>query len=153
MTKKTISLTIALLAVLWGPLISMITTRMQLSAASRRGQALLILIGTMREKWLESVRNMIGDFAGLTHHYWVAGFEDRADEDYLQLTQLANKIELMLNPKEDGHAHLISCLWNVEDKLTSSRHNTEAFSEAHRALTSAARATLKIEWDKLKEAS
>lgn len=50
----------------------------------------------MRQAWINNLRDLLSEITSSALHYYVAGFEDRTDQEYQHLTHLEYKIKLML---------------------------------------------------------
>ena len=105
-----LSLLIALLAVFVGPLLSWLTARRQ--AAIALAVANKQIIAPMRQAWINSLRDLTAELSSRALHYYQAGFEDRSDAEYQELTLLEWKIVLMLNCNEADHSELEQSIRN-----------------------------------------
>jgi hypothetical protein len=144
-----LSLIVALLAVFVGPIISQqISRRQTLSSLEVANKQ---VVAPMRQAWINSLRDLLAEFAGATLHYWAAGYDLRVDAEYLRLTLLEHKIRLMLNAKEEDHREVESLMRKVLNSLESGRGSDNDFHVNHRALMDLSRQVLKREWDRVKE--
>lgn len=145
-----LSLVVAALAVFVGPIISLRIARRQvvssLEVANKQ------IIAPMRQAWINSLRDMLSELSSSALHYFVAGFEDRTDEEYLRLTLLEHKVRLMLNPKEEDHRTLEKLIRTMVGSLQS-RQGSESdrnFIAAYEDEIALSREVLKREWDRVK---
>lgn len=145
-----LSLVVAALAVFVGPVISLRIARRQvvssLEVANKQ------IIAPMRQAWINSLRDMLSELSSSALHYFVAGFEDRTDEEYLRLTLLEHKVRLMLNPKEEDHRTLEELIRTMVGSLER-RKGSESdrdFIAAYEAEIALSREVLKREWDRVK---
>lgn len=75
-----LSLVVAALAVFVVPLISWLITKRQL--ASLLEVANKQIIAPMRQAWINNLRDLVAELTSSALHYYVAGFEERTDEEY-----------------------------------------------------------------------
>jgi len=104
-----LSLLVALLAVFFGPLISWAISKRQISSSLEVANKQIV--APMRQAWINSLRDLLSEISSSALHYYVAGFEDRTDEEYRKLTLLEHKITLMMNPEENDHKELLANCW------------------------------------------
>lgn len=106
----------------------------------------------MRQAWINSLRELIAELLGKCAHYWAAGFEDRADSEYLRITELIYKLELFMNPNEEDHVHLVKSANDMERALSagSTQETDRQFWDAHRSTADLAQKILKREWNRVK---
>jgi hypothetical protein len=144
-----LSLVVALLAVFVGPLISLRVARRQvlssLEVANKQ------VIAPMRQAWINSLRDLLAEFASTALHYFVAGYEDRTDAEYLRLTLLEHKIQLMLNAKEDDHRKIEGLMREMLNAIESGPEGKDDFQVSHPALMGLSKEVLKREWDRVKD--
>lgn len=144
-----LSLIIAALAVFVGPFITLYIAKRQvqssLEATNRQ------ITGPMRQAWINTLRDLLSELCSSSHHYFVAGYEDRTDNEYQRLTHLETKIQLMLNAKEDDHIQLEKLIHEMVSSLQRGKEVDAAFIEVHPKVISLSRQVLKREWDVVKE--
>ena len=144
-----LSLTVALLAVFVGPLISLqIARRQTLSSLEVANKQ---VIAPMRQAWINSLRDLLAEFVSTALHYFVAGYEDRTDAEYLRLTLLEHKIQLMLNANEDDHRKIESLMRKMLNAIESGPAGDDDFQISHSALMDLSKEVLKREWDRVKD--
>ncbi len=155
MTKVTLipilSLIVAALAVFVGPIISWRVSTRQLIATLEVSNKQII--APMRQKWINDLRDIFSEITSSALHYYVAGFEDRTDQEYQHLTHLQYKVILMLNPREGDHKQLeklIAQMINMLAQGWSKKLDTE-FSACHKQVIALSRDVLKREWDRVKD--
>src|SRR5688572_28614420 len=91
-----LSLVVAALAVVVGPLISWFIAKRQL--ASSPEVANKQIVAPMRQAWINNLRDLLAELISSALHYYVAGSEERTDEVYRRLTLIEHKVAMMLNP-------------------------------------------------------
>jgi hypothetical protein len=106
----------------------------------------------MRQAWINSLRDMLSELSSSALHYFVAGFEDRTDKEYLRLTLLEHKVRLMLNPKEEDHRTLEELIKKMVGSLGRDKgsESDRDFIAAYEAEIALSRKVLKREWDRVK---
>ena len=150
--EKTIplmSLVVAALAVLVGPLISWRIARRQL--ASSLEVANKQIIAPMRQAWINNLRDLLAELTSSALHYHVAGFEERTDEEYRRLTLLEHKIALMLNPLEEDHKRLEQLIRLMISGLERGREGAAEFPNLHPAVMDLSRQIFKREWNRVRD--
>lgn len=144
-----LSLVVAAVAVFVGPLISLKIARRQV--ASSLEVANKQVIAPMRQAWINNLRDLLAELSSSSLHYYVAGFEDRSDQDYLRLTLLEHKVQLMLNPKEEDHRRLEQLIRTAISALNAGPAGRENFEAVHPEIMKLSREVLKREWDRVRE--
>lgn len=143
-----LSLIVAVLAVFVGPFISLHVAKRQvrssLDVANRQ------ITAPMRQAWINALRDLLSELCSSALHYFVAGFEERKDNEYLRLTLLETKIQLMLNVKEDDHIQLENLIREMVSSLERGKGSDAAFIDAHTNVVKLSRHVLKREWDRVK---
>lgn len=143
-----LSLVVAVLAVFVGPFVSLHVAKRQvrssLEVASRQ------ITGPMRQAWINSLRDLLSELCSSAHHYFVAGFEDRKDDEYQRLTLLETKIQLMLNAKEDDHIQLEKLIREMVSSLERGKDGDAGFTAAYPKVIALSRQVLKREWNVVK---
>ncbi|HEY5627672.1 MAG TPA: hypothetical protein VIR79_06980 [Nitrospira sp.] len=144
-----LSLVVAALAVFFGPFISLKIAKRQvrssLEVANRQ------ITGPMRQAWINSLRDLLSELCSSAHHYFVAGFEDRKDDEYQRLGHLETKIQLMLNAKEDDHIQLERLIREMVSSLEKGKDGDAEFTAVHRKVIALSRQVLKREWNVVKQ--
>ncbi len=144
-TISIISLLVALLAVFFGPIISIIIAKMQLKGVSRQ------ILSPIRQKWINELTEVLAKISSKSLHYWTSGFEDRSDEDYYELTFLEYKLGLLLDTKTSSHLEIIKIIRELVSELQSTKDNTQKFQELHEELMDIGRKILKHEREKIEK--
>lgn len=143
-----LSLVVAALAVFFGPFISLYVAKRQvrssLEVANRQ------ITGPMRQAWINALRDLLSELCSSAHHYFVAGFEDRKDDEYQRLTHLETKIQLMLNAEEDDHIQLEKLIREMVSSLERGKDGDAAFVAVHPKVIALSRQVLKREWNVVK---
>jgi Zn-dependent protease with chaperone function len=143
-----LSLIVAALAVFIGPLISLKIARRQvlssLEVANKQ------LIAPMRQAWINALRDLLSELSSSALHYYVAGYEERSDQDYQRLTLLEHKVLRMLNAKEEDHRKLEHLIRAMVRALGHGEEGRHIFESTHPAMMDLAREILKREWDRVR---
>jgi len=144
-----LSLIIAGIAVIFGPLISIFITKKTLIANSKIASK--NLISPIRQEWINDLRNTIVEITAKSSHYAVSGTEDRKDAEYYRITELEHKIKLLINPKEADHNNLVEMIREMTTNLYKGNRESETiFWEKHRDIISLSQKILKREWERVK---
>lgn len=144
-----LSLVVALLAVIFGPLISFRIAKRQV--ASSLIVANKQIVAPMRQAWINNLRDQISEISSSALHYYQTGYEDREDNEYKRLTELEGKISLMLNLKEEDHKRLHDCIREMLNALGKGKEGDNTFVSVHPKVMALARDILKREWNRVKE--
>lgn len=150
-TIPILSLLVAILAIIVGPLISWIIARRQIEASIRNIKQQVL--GPMRQAWINNLREMIAEVTSNCLHYWQTGtFEDLDNDQYKRITDIEHKIRLMINPKEPNHTKLLKSIGKmVATTGASNRKEDEEFFRAYNTVLKTAQEVLKEEWNVVKE--
>lgn len=160
MEVSTLSLVVAALAVFFGPLTSWRIAKAQIKASADLSafQVLSLLetsnkqiVAPMRQAWINDLRNLLSELLSSAFHYYVAGYEDRTDQEYQRVTHLEHKVKLMLNPNEEDHQHLEELIATMIRSIERNPKFSDNFPDLHDDLVSLSRKVLKREWDRVKE--
>jgi len=142
-----LSLVIAALAVFVGPMINRNTAQRQLMASLEIANKQII--APLREAWISSLRELLAELASSALHYYVAGFEERTDQEYKHLTLLQTRVSLMLNPLEDDHKELERCIRKMVGAIND-HPSADVFPKMHDKVIDLSRRILKREWNRVK---
>lgn len=117
-----------------------------------------------RQQWINTLRDCIADFqtkariaiveADLANHEETSAAANAANHDEAMKTMrlLANKITLLINPKETDHAELILSLKELESHcINGDPGNREKESILQEKITSIGQRILKREWERVKK--
>jgi len=145
-----LSLLVAVLAVFVGPLISLRIARRQVMSSLEVANKQIV--APMRQAWINNLRDILSEVSSSALHYFVAGFEDRTDDEYRRLTLLEHRVRLMLNPKEEDHKTLETLIRTMIASLERDKGNESDrdFIAAYEAEIKLSREVLKREWDRVK---
>ena len=155
-----LSLVVAALAVFVGPAISLRIAKRQIRASSRLANDQMLstlavankqITAPMRQVWINNLRDLLAEISSCALHYYVAGFEERSDEEYQHLTLLESRVQLMLNPNEDDHRRLEALVREMLAAIQPERGRRDDFPEIHTQVIALTRTILKREWDVVKE--
>jgi Zn-dependent protease with chaperone function len=105
-----LSLVVAALAVFVGPLISWFVSKRQL--ASSLEVANKQVVAPMRQAWINNLRDVLSELLSSALHYYVSGFEDRSDAEYLPQTLHVR------SPKEMRRNYPVGTRFRIYAKLT-----------------------------------
>ena len=150
MSIPTLSLIVAALAVIFGPLISLRIAKRQMASSAEVANKQIT--APMRQAWINNLRDLVAELTGDTLHYFTAGHEFKGCENFQRLTFVESKIQLMLNPNEEDHQKLE---WMIRAMLEALRRGDEQgrqkFIETHQEVTKLTREVLKREWNRVKD--
>lgn len=150
-----LSLAVAALAVFVGPLISLRIARRQVMSSLEVANKQIV--APMRQAWINSLRDLLAEVTSSAHHYFLAGFEGRKEEEHQRLYFLEGKIRLMLNPKEEDHRKLEVFIRNMIGAIEGGKKSLPKekagndFITFYREVIKLSREVLKREWDRVKE--
>ena len=105
----------------------------------------------MRQAWINKLRELLAELTSKSLHYYVAGFEDRSDEEYQRVKFLETHIQLMLNPNEDDHQRLEMLMRRMVNSLD--RERNDEFRDLYPKVLDLSRKILKREWDRVKKST
>ncbi|HDZ08257.1 hypothetical protein [Pseudohongiella sp.] len=145
-----ISLFIAALAVIFGPLISIhISSKQNLvtSAIAKKN-----IISPIRQNWINELRQIL---ARITHSYaayWTEEDESKKEDLHIAVRQLRAELTLYINPNEEDHQVLLGLVGEMEAAMFGSDSSGEPseFWYAHQATVEQAQKILKTEWETVK---
>jgi hypothetical protein len=145
-----LSLVIAILAVVVGPLISMRISKKQ--NANNLRIANKQIIAPIRQSWVNELRVLLADITGKCSHYWASGYEYRTDAEYQYITETINKLNLYINPKEVSHLKLLVHVTEMHNALLSgsSTKSDAEFWNSHKLTIEQSQFVLKEEWERVK---
>lgn len=144
-----VSLIIAVLAVLFGPLVILKIGRKQIELSRRIASKQIV--APMRQAWINNLREKLAELSSSAHHYWNAGFEERKDEEYKRLTQLEEEIKLLINPTEEDHKELVDTIRQMLSALERGTRDAEEFFAAREKTTTLGQKIFKTEWSRIKD--
>lgn len=144
-----LSLVVAALAVLFGPLISWWTVSRQVGSSLEIANKQII--APMRQAWINNLRDILAELFSSTHHYYLAGFDERSDKEYQRLELLEQKIQLMLNPKEADHIQLEKVIRRMISAVESGKDGDRDFTRVRPEVVELSRQILKREWNVVQE--
>lgn len=148
MDVSTLSLIVAALAVVVGPSVSFIIARRQVRASLEASNKQIT--APMRQAWINRLRELLAELASSALHYYVAGFEERTDEEYQRVTLLQAHIQLMLNSSEDDHRRLEALIEKMVNEIQYEKGKEDRFPDVHTEVIALSRTILKREWDRVK---
>jgi hypothetical protein len=154
-----LSLLVAAIAVFVGPSISLRIAKRQMQASSELANNQIRstfealnkqITAPMRQAWINSLRDLLAELASSALHYYVAGFEERTDQEYQRLTFLQAKVQLMLNANEDDHQRLEGLINGMIAAIQYERGRADEFPAIHIEVVALSRIVLKREWNVVK---
>ena len=146
-----LSLLVAALAVFVGPIVTILVTRQKnetdLKISNKQ------LIAPIRQSWINNLRDLIAEISGKSSHYFVSGYEERSDNEYMHIQERVHKLELYLNPLEDDHLNLLKNAREMVFSLSSNScpENDKKFWDSHLAVMAMSKNILKREWERVKD--
>lgn len=155
-----LSLVVAALAVFVGPTISVRIAKRQIRASAQLATSQIRssleasnkqIIAPMRQAWINNLRDLLAELTSSSLHYYVAGFEDRKEEEYQRVRLLQSKIQLMLNAKEEDHVLLEQLIKRMAAAIHYKKEEADEFPDLHTEVVALSRSILKREWDRVKE--
>jgi len=105
----------------------------------------------MRQAWINDLRDLLAEIISSALHYYVAGFENRKDEEYQRLTLLEHKVQLMLNPNEQDHKQLEVAIRRMIELIDRAADPDNEFPDLHAHVIALSRSIFKREWSRVKE--
>ena len=148
MDVSTLSLIVAVLAVVVGPYVSLTIARRQIRASLEASNKKIT--APMRQAWINKLRELLAELTSSALHYYMAGFEDRTDEEFQRVTLLQAHIRLMLNPNEDDHRRLEELMRRMVIALFE-KAKIDEFPGLLVEVVTLSRKIFKREWDRVKE--
>ena len=147
MDLPTLSLIVAALAVVVGPTVSWAIAKRQvrasLEASSRQ------ITAPMRQAWINKLRELLAELTSSALHYYVAGYEERTDDEYRRVTLLEAHIQLMLNPNEKDHQRLVALMRSMVAEVEGGK--SREFPGLHTEFIALSQKVLKSEWDRVRK--
>lgn len=110
------------------------------------------MLGPMRQKWINDLRELLSEISSRCLHYFQAGYEDRTDQEYQQITLLEHRIIFMINQNEPKHTVLVKTIREMVAALEGGKDFDSDFIAAYEKLLIDGRDVLKQEWDVVKKA-
>ncbi|GAC28600.1 hypothetical protein [Brumicola pallidula] len=106
----------ALVAVIVGPLVSIIVAKKQINAS---------VVSSSRQAWINRLRDELATLVGIVHHLPSAHANgsvttDDAIAEYGKFVEQFQVIKLLINPKETDHQELIRLIKSVDKKVINS---------------------------------
>ena len=149
MDVSILSLIVAALAVVVGPMVSLAIAKRQILSSLEASNKQIT--APMRQAWINKLRRLLAELISSSLHYRVAGFEDRTDEEYQRVTLLEAHIQLMLNPNEDDHQRLEAQIQRMVAEIQYEKGKKDNFTDLHAEVTALSRKILKREWNRVRE--
>ena len=110
-----------------------------------------------RQKWIDDLRNSISIFIAQAEMISMLDFDDDKQyfENFQDLSQMQNKIELMLNPLEEDHNQLIEIANKIREIIHDENIDDDELEEVLNKkideLLDISKAVLKKEWIVIKQ--
>ena len=147
MDVSTLSLIVAILAVVVGPMVAWAIAKFQIRSSLEVSNKQIT--APMRQAWINKLRELLAELTSSALHYHVAGFEDRTDEEYQRVTLLEAHIQLMLNPNEKDHQRLEVLMRSMVAEIEKGR--SDEFPGLYDEVIALSRKILKSEWDRVRK--
>jgi hypothetical protein len=145
-----ISLTIAALAVIVGPLITLKISRKQFELSRRIADKQII--APMRQAWINDLRGKVAELTGDAPHFYNVAWADSSGkertENWKRHNRLEKEIELLINPKEHDHQQLVSAI--KELRVALEKGEPDDVLEARDKIVDVGQKIFKKEWDRTK---
>jgi len=159
-TIPILSLIIAALAVLVGPLVQWLIARKTLAAQREMAENTLAaqsrlaektLVAPMRQNWINELRKKLSKLLGGSSFLMVKGWDLQQDaKDIRELMDTQIEIQLTLNPREDDHKILIETTRMMMDAGLEAE-DKERFRQLRDEVITLSQAILKKEWNRVKD--
>jgi hypothetical protein len=163
--SQTLSLAIALLAVLFGPILAHLTAKrtvqLQLSSVREQIAAQVQIAGQdiraevlsgNRQRWINTLRDSISEFVSLAV---ILHTEKQNANDFLvtsqRFLQVRTQISLLINPKEDDHRELNDLLEQTVTSVLEPEKSKRQLPEVRPDIIIISQKILKREWERVKE--
>ncbi len=144
-----ISTLTALGAIIIGSIVSLKIAKRQISAST---------VTTSRQQWINNLRDTIADFLAKTSMVYCLAKKHYANDQSIprieQVSQLNNRIHLLINPNEDDHAKLASLVDDISKSLklaqTEGKDLIRDFGDKQDEVLILSQKILKREWERVK---
>jgi len=140
---------VSFLAVFVGPMILSRIADRQIRTSLEIGNKQIV--APMRQAWINKLRNLLAEFISSANEYHVVGVSDKMVEERQRFFLLAEKIGLMLNPKEDDHERLRMLTVVMAQAMLKEKLSADKFACLSDEVRSLSKTILKREWDRVKE--
>jgi hypothetical protein len=148
-TLSVMSLFVAILAVVVGPVISLKIANKQIKSSTFLSKKQII--SPIRQAWINELRSIISRLASKAAYYKVAGYEEREDEEYYHIIELEYQLKLYLNPKEKDHSELLNKVSIMTAEIGGDTMEKDVvFWRAHEEVLKLSGRILKREWERVK---
>ena len=159
-----LSLVVAFLAVIIGPIVSWKVARLQIDNASKLANKQVI--APIRQAWIDKLRGLLSDYSSICFAYYISGeflhdlsLDSEKNNEKIQqlvehrLTIIKSEIELLLNPFESEHQELLTLMNNCFKGLFphSSNKYINSFPDYHQLLNTQSKKVLKAEWIRVRD--
>ena len=146
MDVSALSLIVAALAVVIGPMVSWAIAERQIRSSLEASNKQIT--APMRQAWINQLRELLAELASKTMHVDL-DLEGKIDEEFQRMTRLEARILLMLNANEPDHQRLEVLMESMMDRLIKGSLGTDP--DFHAEVMALSRKILKTEWDRVKE--
>jgi hypothetical protein len=149
-----ISLVIAALAVVFGPIITLRISRRQFDLSRRIADKQII--APMRQAWINSLREKVAELTSSALHYWNQDWSQlhgssKKNEDEKRMIQLEHEIELLINPSEADHKELVTTIREMMWSLDVGLQRADQFAAARQKTIALGQKIFKAEWNRTKQ--
>ncbi|WP_457352032.1 hypothetical protein [Roseateles sp. P5_D6] len=139
-----LSMLVALAAVVVGPIVSFKLARRQ-------------LVLPIRQKWIDDLRDLMSTLLSKCRAAVIMnegnGLLDKREPDEPLLNDilfLEQKLQLMLNPREDDHQKLIEHVDKITEAVQHGASNLLEFGQRMKDASACSKSILKREWERVK---
>ena len=155
-----LSLIVALVAATASPLVTMAIARFQIRMHKEKleqqtiqfreqllqqsGQVKQQVISPMRQQWINALRDAVAEILSQATQFHLRD-ELPVSTERMQLAAREAKLELLINPKEEGHRVLLQSVRFVVNSIGCDKRHE--FYEGHRRAVEIAQQVLKEEWE------
>ncbi|WP_404973097.1 hypothetical protein [Vibrio campbellii] len=159
-----LSLIVAFLAVIVGPIVSWKVARLQSDNAIKLANKQVI--APIRQAWIDKLRSLLSEYSSVCFSHYITGaylhdlsLDTEKDHDKIEqlvehrLTIIRSEIELLLNPFEREHEELLALMNKCFKGLFphGSYEDSNNFSDYHQLLSVQSKKVLKAEWVRVRD--
>ena len=150
MDPGVVSAITALVAVLFGPLISVYITKKQINSS---------VLSRNRQEWINRLRNVLAELVTIIQHVPPAHAANsitsqEAIAKHGELTEKIELVKLLLNPNETDHQELVrlisSASVQVQDAINRREGKASEMQGAAQRIVAQSQGILKREWNRVK---
>ena len=145
-----VSAVTALVAVIVGPLVSVLVAKNQINAS---------VVSSNRQEWINRLRDELATLVGIVHHLPSAHANgsvttNEAIAEHGKFVEQFQVIKLLINPKETDHQELVRLIELADKKIIDSINKKVAgaseFEAVGQRIVAQSQIVLKREWERVK---